>query len=158
MNVRVMVKRLSPGMEHGEDAGLRTEVLRVRSDLAQSLGRRLEQDGIDHLLVLERDLRRQRRQGEHDMEVRYRQEFARACGKPLFPCRTLTLRAMPVAAGVVSDADGAAILALLGMPAERRGPAELDRAHHPTLDPAKVTGVSQAIGLAVAAEDIRHLQ
>jgi len=44
------------------------------------------------------------------------------------------------------------------MPAERRAPAELDRAHHPTLDPAEVTGVSQAIGLAVAAEDIRHLQ
>jgi hypothetical protein len=65
---------------------------------------------------------------------------------------------MPVAAGVVGNADDTAILALFGMPAERRGPAELDCAHHPTLDPAEVPSVSQAIGLAVAAEDIRHLQ
>jgi hypothetical protein len=72
MNVRVMVKRLTPGMKHGEDADLRPEVRRVGSDRAQGLGRRLEQDGIDHLLVVERDLRRRGRQGEDDMEVGHR--------------------------------------------------------------------------------------
>ena len=44
------------------------------------------------------------------------------------------------------------------MAAQRRRPAQLDRAHHPALDAAEVTVMRLAIGVAVAAEDIRHLQ
>ncbi len=44
------------------------------------------------------------------------------------------------------------------MPAQRRRPAQLDRAHHATLDPAEMAVMGLAIGIAVAAEDIRHLQ
>ena len=37
-------------------------------------------------------------------------------------------------------------------------PAQLDRAHDATFDASKMPGMHLTIGLAVAAEDIRHLQ
>jgi len=44
------------------------------------------------------------------------------------------------------------------MAAQRRRPAQLDGAHHSPLDAAQVSVMSAAIGVAVAAEDIRHFQ
>jgi hypothetical protein len=37
-------------------------------------------------------------------------------------------------------------------------PAQLDRAHHATLDASKTSGMHLTIGLAAPAEDVRHLQ
>jgi hypothetical protein len=98
------------------------------------------------------------RQGEHDVEVLNRQQFGLSGGEPLGAGLPLALRAMPVAARVVGAADEAAIGAGLGVPAQRRRPAQLDSAHHPPLDAAQVTVMRAAIGIAVAAEDIRHFQ
>ena len=125
---------------------------------AQRLGRRPEQDGVDRLLVLEGDLGDRRRQREHDMEIRHRQQLGLPGGQPCGAGLALALRAMPVAAGVVGDADQAAIRAVLGMAAQRRRPAQLDGAHHAPLDAAEMTVMGAAIGVAVAAEDIRHFQ
>ena len=61
-------------------------------------------------------------------------------------------------AAIESDADRAAILATLDMAAERGGAANLDRRHDATLDEAHMVRVGGAPCLAVAAEDIRHLQ
>jgi len=55
-------------------------------------------------------------------------------------------------------ADGAALLAVLDMTAERRRPAQLDGAHHPPLDPAQVAVMHAAIGVAVPTEDLRQFQ
>jgi hypothetical protein len=41
---------------------------------------------------------------------------------------------------------------------QRRRSAEFDGAHHPPLDAAEMPIMITAIGVAVAAEDIRHLQ
>ena len=46
---------VSPGVQHGEEADLRAQMLRVGGDGAQRLRRRPEQDVVDHGLVLERD-------------------------------------------------------------------------------------------------------
>ena len=48
-------KILSPGVQHAEEADLRTEMLGIGGDGAQRLRRRPEQDVVDHGLVLERD-------------------------------------------------------------------------------------------------------
>ena len=65
MNVRVVAKRLSPGVQYTEEADLCTQMLRVGSDGAQRLRRRAEQDVVDHRLVLKRDDLDRRRHGEH---------------------------------------------------------------------------------------------
>ena len=73
--MRVLRQGLSPGVQHGECADLCPEMLRVGGDVAHRLGRSAEQDVVDHALVLERDLRRRRRHGEDDVEVRHRQQL-----------------------------------------------------------------------------------
>jgi hypothetical protein len=78
--------------------------------------------------------------------------------QPIGAGRSLALRAMPVATGVVGAADEAAIGAGLDVAAERRCPAELDGAHDPTFDAAQATVMPASISIAVAAEDIRHFQ
>ena len=44
------------------------------------------------------------------------------------------------------------------MAAQFRRPAQLNGAHHASFDAAEMAVMSPAIGVAVAAEDIRHFQ
>ena len=70
--MRVVVQRLSPGVQQGDCADLCPEMLGVGGDVAHRIGRSTEQDGIHHALVLERDLGCRRRQGEDDVVVGHR--------------------------------------------------------------------------------------
>ena len=124
----------------------------VGSDDADRLGRRLEQDVVDERLVLESDRRDWRRHGEDDMEIGNRQQFGAAICKPLEARETLALRAMSIAAGIVGDADLAAILAPLDMTAERRRSACLDRGHDLALIEGEPVALRSAKRIAVAAE------
>src|SRR5271157_960152 len=74
--------------------------------------------------------------------------------------RSLALRAMPVAAGIVRDQRMAAcrVLAARDMPAERRRAAALDCAHHLQLVEARMAAVGLAPIGTVRAEDVRELQ
>ena len=158
MNVRMVLQRLTPGMEHRGDADLRAQIPGVGGDGGERLGGSAEQDRIDRGLVLEGDLARQRRQGEDDVEVRHRQQFGLSVREPFGARQPLALGAMAVAAGVVGDAHVAAIIALLHVTAERRRPARRDGAHDAPLDAAEMPGTGLPKRFAVAAEDIRHLQ
>ena len=90
-------------MQHGGDADAGAEVLGIGGDREQRLGRDLEQQIIDHRLVLVGDVRNGSRQGEHHVIVRHWQQLGLARGQP-FPCGcALALWAMPVTAGVVGD-------------------------------------------------------
>ena len=51
-----------------------------------------------------------------------------------------------------------ALIALLDMAAERGGPAEFDRGHDAPLRRAKRRAMLRTIGVAVAAEHVRHFQ
>ena len=141
VHMRVMEQVLSPGVQHGDHAGLGAEVLGIGGDGAHRLGRRLEQDVVDDRLVLQGDRGDRRRHGEHDVEVRDRQQLGLSVGEPLRPSQALAFGAVPVAAGIVGDADLAAVGALLDMAAERRRAARLDGAHDPTLPVGQGGGV-----------------
>ncbi len=65
-------------MEHAGEAETRAEVLRVGPDGKQSLGGGLEQEVVDDGLVLIGDVANVGGHGEHDVEVRHRQEFSLA--------------------------------------------------------------------------------
>ena len=149
---------LAPGVEHGEETDLGAEMPRVCGDGTERLGGAPEQDGVDRLLVLEGDLGERRRQREHDVEIRNRQELCLPGRQPLGTRLPLALRAMAVATGVVGAADETTIGAGLDMAAERRRPAQLDGAHHPPFDTTQVTIMGATIRIAVATEDIRHFE
>ena len=112
--------RRSPGMEHGGDAEAGAEVLGVGRDRHHRLGRRTEQQVIDHRLVLPGDVRDLGRQGEDDMEVADRQQVGLALGQPGACGSTLAPGAVPVAATVIGDAPMPAVLAGIDVAAECR--------------------------------------
>ena len=113
----MMLQVLAPRVKHGDEADLGAEMGWVGGDRAQCLGRRPEQNGVDRRLVLEGDLGHRRRQGEHDMEVRHRQQLGLPGRQPLGTGLPLALRTMPVTAGVIGAADEVAIGAGLDVPA-----------------------------------------
>ena len=121
---------------------------------AEALNSRVVDDG----LVLVGDVGDGRRQREHHMIVRHRQQIGLARRQPFLCRRALALRAVPVAARVVRDLAVRALLAARDMPAERRRAAALDRRHHLQLAEADMAGIGPAPCRAVAAEDVRDLQ
>ena len=151
-------ERRAPGVQHGSDADASAEVLGIGRDGDQRLGRGLEQNVVDHRLVLVSDVSDCRRQREDHMEVGHRQELGLALGEPLLGGGALTLRAVPVAAAVVGNGRVATVLAAHDMPAEDRRAAALDRRHHLQLLEAHMAGVGLTPRRAIAAEDIRDLQ
>jgi len=98
------------------------------------------------------------RQREDDMEVPHREQPLGPRGDPLLLPQGLALGAVPVAAGIVGHADRPAGAAALDMAAELGGPAQLDRAHGATFDASETAVMSVPIRIAMAAEDVRHLQ
>ena len=117
-------------MEHSSEADAGPKVLGIGGDGEQRLGRRAEQQVVDHRLVLVGDRGDLGRQREDQVEVADRQQIGLAGSEPVLRRRTLALGAMAVAAGVVGDTAVAAILAALDMTAEGRRAAVLDGRHH----------------------------
>ena len=154
----MMRQGLAPGVENGDHAGLGAEVLRIGADDADRLGRGLEQDVVHDRLVLERDGGDGGRHGEDDVEIGDRQQVSLTIGKPLGARQALALWAVPVATAVVSDADHAAVIALLDVTAERRGAASLDRGHDAALVRQEPTALCGTERIAVAAENVRHFE
>ena len=56
-------------MEHGGETDLGAQVLGVGGDREHGVGRRFEQEIVDHGLVLVGDVGDRRRQCEHDVEA-----------------------------------------------------------------------------------------
>src|SRR2546429_4014134 len=107
----------------------------------QGLGRDFQQQVIDDRLILIGDVGDWSRQGEHDMEIGYWQEFGLTVGQPLLGSGGLALWAVPVAAGVVADAPVRAVLAAFDMATQRRRSAALDCRHDLELTEAHVAGM-----------------
>ena len=133
MGMGMMRQGLTPGVENGDHAGLSSEMPGIDADEADRLGCRLEQDVVDDRLVLERDDGDGPRHREDDVEVSDWQQVGLPIGKPLGARQGLALRAVPVTTAVVGDANQAAVVALLNVPAERRSAARLDGGHDAAL-------------------------
>lgn len=130
MDMGVVGHRRAPCVEHTGHADPSAKVLGVGRNSQQRLGRCLEQEAVDRRLVLIRDVRDLRWQGEDRVEVFDRQHVFDTRGHPLPRGGPLTLRAMPIAAGVVGDVLVAAFGAGRNMPAEGGGPASLNGGHY----------------------------
>src|ERR1700739_3944489 len=99
MEVRMMGHCRAPAVEHGGGADASAEVFGIGSDRDQRLGRRAEQQVVDHCLVLVGDWSDLGWQREDQMEVADRQQIGPAGGEPVLRRRALALGAMAVAAG-----------------------------------------------------------
>jgi hypothetical protein len=91
------------------------------------------------------------------VEIGHGQQFGLAVGQPLFGSDSLALRAVPITAGVVGDAQVGADLAALDMTAQCHRSAALDRRHDFQLTEAHVAGMGRTPSRPAVAEDVRNL-
>jgi hypothetical protein len=122
----MMDQRLSPAVQHGEEADLRAEMLGIGRDGASRLGRRTKQDAVDPRFVLEGDGRAVGRHGEDDVEILAVEDLGSPARDPGGARQRLTLGTVPIPAGVVRDALVPTGVALFDMSAEGGRPARLD--------------------------------
>jgi hypothetical protein len=130
MHVGMMGERRSPGVQHQGRADLRAQMLGVGGDGEQRLGSEVEQQGVDHGLILVGDVGDRCRQRKHHVVVLDRQQIGLTRLEPAPRGTGLTLRAVPVAARVVGDLNLLAGCATQDMSAEQRATALLDGRHH----------------------------
>ena len=122
------------------------------------LRRCLEQQVVDDRLVAESDGGDLGWQREDDVEVAYREQVRLALSQPGARRRALALGAVPVAAAVVGDADQAAVVTGVDVPAESGGSTVLDRRHDLELRQAQVPGLSSPVRRARGTEDVGDLE
>ena len=103
MDVRVELKVLAPGVQHGQHAGLGTQVLGIGGHLEHGLGGGPQEQVVDDPRIGQCDRVEGIREREDEMEVRHREQVGGAGLQP--PCRGRGLAggAVAVAAGVVGD-------------------------------------------------------
>src|SRR5580700_10907093 len=100
---------LSPTVKHGEETDLSPQMLAIRCDGCQSLGRDTEQNAVNHFLVLTGDRSDFLWHREHDVKIRRLQKFRLAVLDPLRSSKRLALWAVPIPATV----EGIPLLATL---------------------------------------------
>src|ERR1700738_4368574 len=83
VQVWMMSHGRTPAVQYRRDADAGSEVLRIGRDGEHRLRRGLEQQIVDHGLVLVGDVANRRRQREDDMEVGNREQFRLARRHPL---------------------------------------------------------------------------
>ena len=103
------------------------------------------------------DLRDLGGQREDDVEILHRQQVLGAGLHPVTRGGSLTLWAVSVLAGIISDVMVAAFGATGHMPAERFGSAGLNRRHHLQLREADMPRIGLSPRRAVGTEDISDL-
>ena len=103
VDVRMWSQRLSPGVEDGQEASLYAKMLRIGGDLEQCGSTGLKEQGKQLPLVLPYQRHKLMWDAEDEMIVVDRQQFLLPIPKPLVARSGLTLRAVPVAAGVIRD-------------------------------------------------------
>src|SRR5271169_4172416 len=103
MDMRVKLELLVPGVQHAEEADLRTEMSGIAGDFQKCFGTGPEQQTIDDLCVPERQWCQLTRQREDHMDVTRREKFRATCCNPPFPGRSLTLRAVAIPTAVIGD-------------------------------------------------------
>src|SRR5215475_12874175 len=159
MDVGMEPELLIPSMQHGEEADFRAEVFRIASDFEKCFGTGAKQQVVNDFLVLQSQCSKLRRKREDHMDVARRKKFSLTCGDPAFPGRSLTLRAVAIAAAVVGDGGPMpAAGALVEMTAECGGATARNGQQHFDVLPAEPLAISFDEGSSRAADEIGHLE
>ena len=116
-----------------------------------------EEDVEDDLAVCERDLCDLPGQREHDVEIGDREDVVLSGLRPLQCGQPLAGRAVAVVARVVERMIVAAAVTVPHVPAQYRGPADLDGGHGLELRRAQVPGAALPVTGSDVAEDLRHV-
>jgi hypothetical protein len=126
MEMGMVVQLLAPGMEHGEAADLRSEMLGVPGDILERLGDGAKEQPIQGAGVLQRQGSEVVREGKEHMTVGGIKHLALPGGEPRGLGGAMTFGAAAVPARVVRLDLMATVIALRDMAAEGSSPAHGD--------------------------------
>jgi len=98
MGMWMMMEVFTPCVQNYCNTDVCSEVLGVGSNDGEGLGCSFQQQAIDDGLVLISDPTKRRRQSEHQVEIRHRQELGFARRKPSRCGLPLAFTAVPIAA------------------------------------------------------------
>src|SRR6202166_5062034 len=159
MDMGMESKLLIPGVQHGEEAEFRAEVSRVASDFEKSFRTGAEQQIVDDFLILQDQWRELRRKCKDDIDVARREKFSLACGDAALADRSLTRRAVSIAAAVVGDGGTMrATGAFTEMTAECGGATARNGQQYFDVLPAEPLAILFDESSARAADEIGHLE
>lgn len=153
-----MQQILAPRVQHGEEANLGAQVFGIGGNGVQGLGRCPEENAVDRRLILIGNCGNCFRHREDHVKVLGGEKLSATIVQPLCAGQRLALRAVAIAVTIEGDALVTALIALLDVTAKRCGSAEFDCGHDATLCRARRRAMLLAIGVAVAAEHVRHFQ
>ena len=124
----MIFESLIPGVKHGDDpdGSLKTRAAKLQQGLTDGFKEKAQAN----LFVGEDQTVKFVRQGKHQMEVSHRQKLRGLFFQPLGLGQGLALGAVAVTAGVISRVLKAASVALLEMPSQLLGAADLNGPHH----------------------------
>ena len=145
-------------MEHGGQPDLRAEMFGIGSNRVERLGGGLEQEIVNHVLVVKGDVGDGGRHGEHDVVILDRQEIGLSCLQPTPGGAALTLRAVAVATRVVGVLGGGAVFTAQHVTAEGDAATLFDGGHHLQLRQAEMSGARVPPRCGVGTEEIGDLQ
>ena len=98
VNMGMVFKVLSPGMEDAEESDIGSEMLGIASQFEHRRGAGAVEQVVEQSLVLENKSRQLVRQGEDDVEIGHGQQFSRPRRQPFCARVPLALRTVPIAA------------------------------------------------------------
>lgn len=156
--MRVELELLAPGMEHRHTAELGPEMRGVAGDVQQALGHGVKEEGIEHARILQDEGVEVQRQGRNHMDVRCRQDFSLAVGKPRGLGCTMTFWATAVPARIIRRLLVLAAVALGQVSAEGGGAAQLNGTQGAMLRTAQSVPIALQEGLAMLAHHICHFE
>jgi hypothetical protein len=141
-------------VQEREAADVGPEMLGISGDGQKGFRRGTKQHPVDGAAILESQWSQLVREGENDVEVLDVENLLLTGLKPRGTCSALTLRAMPVTAGVVDADDVTTLVALLRAAAENRRPALYKVGQDTTLLPRGAVALQKS--RTVLANDIGH--
>jgi len=152
--MQVLGEPLAPGVQHHRDADSAAQPARVLAEFEERCTSGVKEQPVDHARIALGEGIEFMGQGEHDVEIGHRQELRLPGSKPTLLGQGLTLRAVPVAAGVIGIAQLPALIAAGNVAAQCRSAAGLNGVQRPMLHRGEA--VRGAIGRAVAGENLRE--
>ena len=157
MDVWVVPHLARPSVQDRDHPQSGTDVLRIGRELRQGFGSRSDQDGIDGLLVGPGQISKLLRQSESEQEIGAWEQALLPGFEPAPRLRSVTLRAMPVLAGVIAVALRLALITAPELASEMWCPAGYDVPHDSPMR-GKHSGTEvPAVEISGLAEDLGDL-
>jgi hypothetical protein len=158
VHVRMVGEGAGPGMPHPQDPDEPPDIMRVRGELDERLGRGLEQDAVEVLLMMADDLPQRVGHREDEVEGWDRQQFLTPLCQPGFGLVVVALGATAVAAGVIHLVFLTTVIARQELPAQGLSPAGEEILHGPAMARQEVRPKPLQVLASIASKHVRHLR